>query len=111
MLPMGGLHVKHAVQRGIWAPTQNLNALRTTEKTFLLLRSADHTENTSLVIAKHYWDVTLLRLLGIWLPSRCLEAGCITPLFHCWCLYYLESAVSVAQPFLHEANTPQNIKR
>jgi hypothetical protein len=40
------------------------------------------------------------------LPSHCLEAGCITPLFHC-CVYYLEMAVSVAQPFLHEANTPQ----
>jgi hypothetical protein len=24
MLPLGGLHVKHAVQRGIWAPTQYL---------------------------------------------------------------------------------------
>jgi hypothetical protein len=24
MLPMGGLHVKHAVQRGIWVPTQHL---------------------------------------------------------------------------------------
>jgi hypothetical protein len=41
------------------------------------------------------------------LPSRCLEAGCITPLFHCRCVYYLETAVSVSQPFLHGANTPQ----
>jgi hypothetical protein len=24
MLPLGGLHVKHAVQRGIWVPTQHL---------------------------------------------------------------------------------------
>jgi hypothetical protein len=24
MLPFGGLHVKHAVQRGIWVPTQHL---------------------------------------------------------------------------------------
>jgi hypothetical protein len=24
MLPLGGLHVKHAVQRGIWGPTQHL---------------------------------------------------------------------------------------
>jgi hypothetical protein len=25
MLPLGGLHVKHAVQRGIWVPTQHLH--------------------------------------------------------------------------------------
>jgi hypothetical protein len=24
MFPLGGLHVKHAVQRGIWVPTQHL---------------------------------------------------------------------------------------
>jgi hypothetical protein len=24
MLPFGGLHVKHAEQRGIWVPTQHL---------------------------------------------------------------------------------------
>jgi hypothetical protein len=24
MLPLGGLHVKHAVQRGIWVPAQHL---------------------------------------------------------------------------------------
>jgi hypothetical protein len=24
MLPLGGMHVKHAVQRGIWVPTQHL---------------------------------------------------------------------------------------
>jgi hypothetical protein len=24
MLPFAGLHVKHAVQRGIWVPTQHL---------------------------------------------------------------------------------------
>jgi hypothetical protein len=29
MLPLGGLHVKHAVQRGIWVPTQHF-ALGTT---------------------------------------------------------------------------------
>jgi hypothetical protein len=32
------------------------------ENTVLLLLSADYTENTSHVIAKHYWDVTSLRL-------------------------------------------------
>jgi hypothetical protein len=35
------------------------------------------------------------------------KTGCITPLFHCWWVYYLETVVSVAQPFLHGANTPQ----
>jgi hypothetical protein len=33
------------------------------ENTVLLLRSADHTENTSHVIAKYCWVVTSLRLL------------------------------------------------
>jgi hypothetical protein len=53
------------------------------ENAVLLLRSADHTESTSHVIAN---------TVGLWrhcvcaevcLPSRSLEAGCITRLFHC----------------------------
>jgi hypothetical protein len=43
----------------------------------------------------------------VYSPNLCLEAGCLIPLFYCWCLYYLETAVSVTQPFLHGANTPQ----
>jgi hypothetical protein len=31
---------------------------------------------------------------------------CITLLFHCWYVYYLEIDDSVAQSFLHGANTP-----
>jgi hypothetical protein len=34
------------------------------ENTVLLLRSTDHTENTSHMIAKHCWGVTSLRLRG-----------------------------------------------
>jgi hypothetical protein len=34
------------------------------ENTVLLLRSADHTENTSHMIAKHCWSVMLLCLRG-----------------------------------------------
>jgi hypothetical protein len=46
-----------------------------------------------------------LRLRGSVFNEPFLEAGCITPLFHCWCVYYLETAVSVAQPFLLGVNT------
>jgi hypothetical protein len=70
------------------------------ENTVLLLRNADHTENTSHVIAKHCWSARVC------LPSRCPEADYIIPLFHCWCVHYLETAISVAQPFLHGANMP-----
>jgi hypothetical protein len=65
--------------------------------------TADHTENTSHVIAKHYWDVTSLRMrklhrhkentavvlcdvtayAEVCLPSRCLETGCIIPFYCC----------------------------
>jgi hypothetical protein len=34
------------------------------ENTVLLLRSPDHTGNTSHVIAKHYWNLTSLRSRG-----------------------------------------------
>jgi hypothetical protein len=34
------------------------------ENVVLLLRSADHTQNISDIIAKHCWDVTSLRLCG-----------------------------------------------
>jgi hypothetical protein len=47
------------------------------ENTVVLLCNADHTENTSQMIAKHCWCVTSLLL------RRCLEAGGITPLFSC----------------------------
>jgi hypothetical protein len=48
-----------------------------------------------------------MRLREVCLPGRNLETDCVTPLFHCWYVYYLETADSVAQPFLHGANTPQ----
>jgi hypothetical protein len=38
-----------------------------------------------------------------------LQMDHVTPLFHCWYVYYLETADSVAQPFLHGANTPQYV--
>jgi hypothetical protein len=58
------------------------------ENTVLLLRNAYHTENISHVIAKHCWDVISLRLPGSVFTQPNLEAGCITPLFHC-CLRVL----------------------
>jgi hypothetical protein len=36
MLPLGGLHVKHAVQRGIWVPTSRppyIDSARSAQKT------------------------------------------------------------------------------
>jgi hypothetical protein len=51
-------------------------AARTTQRKILLLRSADDTENTSHMIAKHCWDATSLRLS---LPRSEL------------CVYYLET--------------------
>jgi hypothetical protein len=43
MLPLGGLHAKHAVQRGIWAPTQHLlwDQGKTTENLARVGRSQD----------------------------------------------------------------------
>jgi hypothetical protein len=45
----------------------------------------------------------------MFLPNRCLETGCITPLFYCCMRLLLSTTVSVAQPFFHGANTPQHI--
>jgi hypothetical protein len=52
-------------------------------------------------------SVTSCACVEVCLPSRNLETDCVTPLFHCWYVYHLETADSVAQPFLHSANTPQ----
>jgi hypothetical protein len=84
---------------------------RTTHKTELYFCLVQTTQKTSHVIAKYCWSVTSLRLAEVCLPSRCLGEGCIIPLFHCWCVYYLETAVSVAQPFLHGANTLQYLQK
>jgi hypothetical protein len=67
--------------------------------------TADHTENTSHVIAKHCWVVTPLRMrtlhghkentaalflsevtayAEVCLPSRCPKTGSITPMFYCF---------------------------
>jgi hypothetical protein len=76
------------------------------ENTVILLRSADHTENTSHMIAKNCWDVTSLRLRGNVftepLPRSRLHNS-VVPLL----VRVLETAVPVAQPFLHGTNTPQ----
>jgi hypothetical protein len=46
MLPLGGLHVKHAVQRGIWVPTQDLLCCSS-----LYSHGKSHTENVSYLFA------------------------------------------------------------
>jgi hypothetical protein len=52
-------------------------------------------------------SVTSFACLEVCLPTRNLEMDRVTPLFHCWHMYYLEMADFVSQPFLHWANTPQ----
>jgi hypothetical protein len=58
---------------------------------------------------QYCWCVTSCACVEVCLPSRNLETDRVTPLFHCWYVYYLETADSVAQPFLHGANTPHYI--
>jgi hypothetical protein len=56
-----------------------------TENTVLLLRSAEQTENTSHVIAKHCWDVTSLRLRGSVFTEPLPRSGLhnpVVPLLH-----------------------------
>jgi hypothetical protein len=81
----------------------------------------DHAQkNSVLLLRQEYCVVDKSRdsqpvLLGVWrhapawkcLPGRNLETDCVTPLFHCWYVYYLETDDSVAQHFLRGANTPQ----
>jgi hypothetical protein len=82
-----------------------------------------HGKHSSIVMSgiSHRGQVTWLpaSAVGVWchcacvemcLPNRNLETGCITLLFHCQCMYYLETADSAAQPFLHGANTPQYVR-
>jgi hypothetical protein len=51
--------------------------------------------------------VTSLRLGGSAFTEPLPKSGLHNPLFCCWFVYYLETAVSVAQQFLHAENTPQ----
>jgi hypothetical protein len=63
---------------------------------------------TSHVTPSQYcWSVTSCACVEVCLSSRNLERDCVIPLFHCRYVYYLETAGSVAQPFLHGANTTQ----
>jgi hypothetical protein len=56
-----------------------ISAARTTHKTVLLLRSADHTQNTSHVITKLCWNVTSLRLRGIVFTESLPRSGLHNP--------------------------------
>jgi hypothetical protein len=80
------------------------------ENTVLLLRSADYTENTSHMIAKHCWSVKSLGLRGSEftepLPRSGLHDPVVPFLRACYCLV---TTVSVAQPFLHGVNRPHYI--
>jgi hypothetical protein len=55
--------------------------------------------------SQYCWSVTSGACVEVCLLGRKLETNRVTPLFHCWYVYYLETADSVAQPFLHGANT------
>jgi hypothetical protein len=59
-----------------------------------------------LTPSQYCWSVTSSACMEVCLPSRNLEMDCVTPLFHCWYAYYLETADTMIQPFLHGANTP-----
>jgi hypothetical protein len=84
-----------------------MDAARTTQKMQFYCCVVQTTQKTSHVIAKHCWVVTSLRLRGSVftepLPRIELPCSIVT------CVHYLETAVSVAQPFLLGANTPQYI--
>jgi hypothetical protein len=55
-------------------------------------------------------SVTSCACVEMCLPSRNLETDCVTPLFHCWCVYYLKTTDFVAQLFLHGSNMPQYVR-
>jgi hypothetical protein len=57
--------------------------------------------------SQYCWSVTSCACVELCLPTFNLETDRVTPLFRCWHVYYLETADSVAQPFLHGVNTPQ----
>jgi hypothetical protein len=62
------------------------------------------TENTSRGRYPLLGDVTANA--EVCLSSCCLETGCITRCSIVACVYYLETAVPVAQPFLNAVNRP-----
>jgi hypothetical protein len=49
----------------------------------VLLRDADHIENTSAVLLRGTQQPDLLFRAGTCLPNSCPERDCITPLFYC----------------------------
>jgi hypothetical protein len=57
-----------------------------------------------VTLSQYCWSVMSRACMEACLPSRNLETDCVTP------LYYLETADSVAQPFLHGTNTLQYCK-
>jgi hypothetical protein len=86
-----------------------LYSLRTdhAQKTRFYFCVRNITPSTSHATPNQYcWSVTSCACVEVCLPSRNLEMDYVTPLFHCWYMYYLEMADSVAQPFLHGAITP-----
>jgi hypothetical protein len=54
-------------------------------------------------------ECDVMHLVEVCLLSHNLETDWVTPLFHCWYVYYLEVADSVAQPFLYGATTPHYV--
>jgi hypothetical protein len=66
------------------------------------------TPRTSHLTPSQYcWSVTSCACVEVCLPSHNLEKDCVTSLFRCQYVHYLETANSVAQLSLHGANTPQ----
>jgi hypothetical protein len=60
--------------------------------------------------SQYSWSMASCACMEVCLPSRNLETDCVTPMFHCLYVYYLETTDSLAQPFLHGANKPQYLE-
>jgi hypothetical protein len=43
--------------------------------------------------SQYFWYVTSCACVEVCLPGPSLETDCVTPLFHCWYVYYLETAL------------------
>jgi hypothetical protein len=68
MLPLGGLHVKHAMQRGIWVPTQHLlwDEGKTTENLYWGGRSQDLPDANWLLAISPALNTRAPTLVPIW---------------------------------------------
>jgi hypothetical protein len=67
-LPMGGLHVKHVVQRGIWVPTEasTLGPRKTTENLDGVGQSQDFPDVNQLLASSPALNTRTVTVVPIW---------------------------------------------